>query len=48
MFQIQRIDIECIDEMRPILEIHGRTVEIDQHPFMRIEIERLSMADAVQ
>ena len=48
VFQIERIDVERVDEMRSIFQIHRRTIEVDQHPFVRIEIERLRVFAAVQ
>ena len=48
VFQIERIDVEGVDEMRSISQIHRRTIEIDQHPFVRIEAERLREFATVQ
>lgn len=47
MFQVEWIDIEGVDHPVGVFQPHGAAVEIDQHPFVWIEVERIAELDAV-
>jgi len=47
-FQVFGVDLERPDERARILDEIGRTVEIGQHPLMRVEDEGIRLFDAVQ
>jgi hypothetical protein len=48
MLQIKRINIERIHHVRAIANPHGRAVKVDQHPLMRIEVERVGVLYSIQ
>lgn len=47
MLEIERIDVEGVHDPRRLLQPHGRTIEVDQQPLVRIEVKRVGPFDAL-
>ncbi len=48
MLQVERVYVEGIDQIRRVLHPHAGAVKVDQHPLVRIEVERVRHLDAVK
>jgi len=46
VLEVERVDVEGVDQPGGVLEPHGGAVEVDQHPLVRVEVERVCFVDA--
>lgn len=47
VLQVERVDVERVDDPVRLLQPHGTAVKVDQHPLVGVEVERIGRFDSL-